>query len=384
MAGLAMIIYIAFLSVIFGLLLFELVATWKISYSGNLSLDKGRFVEPSPLAEGVPQQGPQKADGTYTVTLILAWTVIFLFSSLRYNVGWDYEAYYATVRYNLVTNIVSNGELATIFLIELARDMNMTNLYFFLNSLIFIMLVALTVKRYSQDYWISIIFFVCFPLFFLNSLSVIRLFTALAITFYAFKFIERGQLMRYLIAVAFAGMFHASAFIAIAFYFIRNVKLDILKLVVVLFSLPFVGKVVNSFVVAYLPTYAPYTEAAGGQEGTKAIFVLLFIGVVALFLRDKILENDRIANMYFNFYFVGLGIYLMFFSQGTMGHRLSLYGTFFSLLLIPKIVSLFNLDSNRVLLKVGISLFSIVIFLYIVYVGAATYVPYKTIFQIRY
>ncbi|MCM3610489.1 EpsG family protein [Planococcus sp. MERTA32b] len=379
-----MIIYIAFLSVIFGLLLFELVATWKMSYSGNLSLGKGRFIETSPLADGVPQQVPQKAGGTYTVTLILAWTVIFLFSSLRYNVGWDYKAYYATVRYNLVTNIVSNGELATIFLIDLARNLDMTNLYFFLNSLILVTLVALTVKRYSQDYWISIIFFVCFPLFFLNSLSVIRLFTALAITFYAFKFIERGQLVRYLIAVALAGMFHASAFVAIAFYFIRNVKLDILKLVIVLFSLPFVGGLINSLVVKYSPTYAPYTEASAGQEGTKAIFVLLLIGVAALFLRDRILENDRIANMYFNFYFVGLGIYLMFFSQGTMGHRLSLYGTFFSLLLIPKIVSLFNLDSNRVLLKVGISLFCIVIFLYIVNVGSDTYVPYKTIFQIRH
>ncbi len=383
MAGLAMIIYIAFLSVIFGLLLFELVATWKMSVNGNLSLGKGGFVEPSLLAEG-HQQEPQKTNDKYTVTLLLAWTVIFLFSSLRYNVGWDYEAYYATVRYNLVTNIVSNGELATIFLIELARDLGITNLYFFLNSLIFITLVALTVRRYSEDYWISIIFFVCFPLFFLNSLSVIRLFTALAITFYAFKFIERGQLLRYVIAVAFAGMFHASAFIAIAFYFIRNVKLDILKLVIVLFSLPFVGGLINSFVIKYLPTYAPYTETSGGQEGTKAIFVLLFIGAVALFLRDRILENDRIANMYFNFYFVGLGIYLMFFTQGTMGHRLSLYGTFFSLLLIPKIVSVFNADGNRSLLKIGISLFSIVIFLYIVYIGAATYVPYKTIFQIRY
>lgn len=379
-----MIIYIAFLSIIFGLLLFELVATWKMSYYGNLSLNKSDFAEPSSAGDPHPQEYRQNPERKYTVTLILAWTVVFLFSSLRFNVGWDYEAYYATVRYNLVTNIVSNGELATIFLIDLARDLNMTNLYFFLNSLIFIFLVALTVKRYSQDYWISIIFFICFPLFFLNSFSVIRLFTALAITFYAFKFIERGQLVRYVLAVAFAGMFHASAFVAIAFYFIRNVKLDILKLVVVLFCLPFIGTLINSLVVRFSPTYAPYTEASGGQEGTKAIFVLLLIGIAALFLRDRILENDRIANMYFNIYFVGLGIYLMFFSQGTMGHRLSLYGTFFSLLLIPKMVSLFDLDSNRVLLKVGISLFSIVIFLYIVYVGAATYVPYKTIFQIRY
>lgn len=379
-----MIIYIAFLSVLFGLLLFELVATWKMYSYGNLNLDKEGFTESSTASKIVPQQVTNKTNGKYTVTLILAWTVVFLFSSMRYNVGWDYEAYYATVRYNLVTNIVSNGEVATIFLIELARDMGMTNLYFFLNSLIFILLVALTVKKYSQDYWISIIFFVCFPLFFLNSLSVIRLFTALAITFYAFKYIERGQLLRYLVAVAFAGMFHASAFVAIAFYFIRNVKLDILKLVLVLFSLPFIGRMINSLVVKYSPTYAPYTEAAGGQEGTKAIFVLVTIGIIALFLRDKIIENDRIANIYFNIYFVGLGIYLMFFTQGTMGHRLSLYGTIFSLLLIPKIVSLFDLDSNRVLLKVGISLFSIVIFLYIVYVGAATYVPYKTIFQIKY
>lgn len=119
--------------------------------------------------------------------------IIFVFSAFRYNVGWDYEQYYWTIVYNLDTNIVSRGELLTIGLVELSRNLGIANIYFFLNSFLTIFLVALVIDNYSKDKWMSILVFIAFPLFFLNSLSVIRFFSALAIVFFFNKIYKRKE-----------------------------------------------------------------------------------------------------------------------------------------------------------------------------------------------
>jgi hypothetical protein len=61
-----------------------------------------------------------------------------------------------------------------------------------------------------------------------------------------------------------------------------------------------------------------------------------------------------------------------------MGHRLSLYGTIYSLLLIPKIISLFR-ARDRVLLVGLLYALCVVMFLYIVRGGSATYIPYRSV-----
>ena len=313
--------------------------------------------------------------------LFIAFSLLFCFSAFRFNIGWDYWAYYDTIKYNLFTNIVSSEEYATISLIELSRFLNMTNLYFVVNSFICIFFIYKTISKYSIDPWLSLLLFLCFPLFFLNSLSIIRFFTALALTFYGFKFIVQKQLIKYIILVLLASLFHKSAIIALAFYFVRYMKLGTVKIAIILVSLPFIGTFLNSFVLKYLPKYAIYTETSNIQEGTKAIFFFLIVAFLALLLRKKITLQDEIATMYFNLFFIGIAIYLMFYAQGTMGHRLSLYGTIYVLLVVPKMFSIFKRGLDRTFLKYLFYLLLIVAFLYTVNVGFTTYIPYRTIFD---
>lgn len=314
-------------------------------------------------------------------SFILATIILFSFTAFRFDVGWDYMAYYNTIKYNVVTNIISNGEYFNIFLIKISNFFALTNFYFFVNAFILFYLVVKTIKSYSMDPWLSLILFISFPLFYLNSLSVIRLFTALAISFYGFKHIKNKKFVYYVLTIIIASMFHKSAIIAFAFYFLKNIKLKRHKLMLIFILLPFISTIINNLVVRFFPRYAAYTKITTGQEGTKAIIIFLALGIVCMLLRSRITKNDCTANIYFNLFYVGLCIYLMFFKQGTMGHRLSLYGTIYSLLLVPKLVSLLKSKKEQMLIKALIYVFCILAFLFTIYVGAETYIPYTTIWE---
>lgn len=314
------------------------------------------------------------------ILLCFAFSLLFCFSAFRLNVGWDYSAYYDTIHYNLATNIVGRGEYATILLIELSRSTGWENLFFAVNAFICVYCIYRTIVAYSPDPWVSLLFFVCFPLFFLNSLSVIRFFSALALTFYACKYIKQQKPLKYAVFIIMASLFHKSALIAGVFYFARYIKVGTFKLLMLFFLLPFIGRWVNRFIVTHLPGYAMYTETTDIQEGTKAIVFFLLITALTLLVRKKITQDDEMAMIYSNIFFLGIAIYLMFYDQGTMGHRLSLFGTIYGLLLVPKLFTLFTRKLERAFLKLLFYVLLVVMFFYIIKSGAEAYIPYRTIF----
>lgn len=372
-----MLSYIFLILIIFLLMLIE-----KLAFLSNKKLYKNNLQSNNEVYVNGEYNQTFHEKKKFSYSIIVAIIIIFSFSAFRYDVGWDYKAYYNTIEYNVITNIVSNGEYANIFLIDFTRYTGFTFFYFIITSFLCIFFISKTIRSYSENYWLSLILFICFPLFFLNSLSVIRLFSALALTFYGFKYIEKKQFTKYLIMVIFASMFHKSAMIALIFYFANKIKFKNFKLLLFLISLPIIGNFINDFVIRYLPKYAVYTQETTIQEGTKAIIIFIIIGIIAMMLNKKITDNDRIANLYYNIYFMGLGIYLMFFNQGTMGHRLSLYGTIYMILLLPKMVSLIENKKERICIIAFIYMLSIIMFFYTVYVGAETYIPYRSILNL--
>lgn len=317
----------------------------------------------------------------FSVSLRLAILLLVLLSSLRFDVGWDYMAYHETIVLGRITNIVLNREYLTIFLINLARKFQMPQIYFAINSILSIYLIMSTIRRYSKDYWVSLFLFVTFPLFFLNSLSVIRNFTAISIMFYGFKYIEDKKFVKYLLTVIIASLFHKSAIIAISFYFLRNIKLRRSTYFLVLMLAPLLSNILNQIVINYFPKYSGYTRLTNSQAGTKAIIFLIFIGIISIIFKERMISKSSVFRMYYNIFFTGLCIYLAFYRQGTMGHRLSLYGTIYSLIILPDILNLFKYKIDRAILKFLFYLLCIVMFFYTINVGQATYIPYKIFFN---
>lgn len=93
-----------------------------------------------------------------SLSMYMAVLLVVLLSALRFDVGWDYRAYYETIAFGRITNIITTREYLTIFLIKLAKKMRSPQIYFAINSIICICLTMITVKQYSKDFWVSLIF----------------------------------------------------------------------------------------------------------------------------------------------------------------------------------------------------------------------------------
>ncbi len=179
-------------------------------------------------------------------------------------------------------------------------------------------------------------------------------------------------------------MFHKSAFFALVLYFAAHyIKIRTSRIAIILAMLTMLSGQFQRLVAIYLPRYSVYFSQSHIQEGTRALIVFGLIGVVALLFRKRIVTKDPVASLYFNIYFVGLAIYIVFADMGTLGHRFSLYGTIYSILLVPKIVALFKPGISQTTLRYVIYAFCVIMFFYTVYIGSATYLPYKTILNIN-
>lgn len=302
-------------------------------------------------------------------------------AGFRHGVGWDYFAYYFTIVTGLETNIVGRGEMATSLLIDMSRNLAFPWMYFLVNALISLFAIHYVISKFSVSKWMSAFIFLCFPLFFLNSLSVVRFYTALALVFYGFTFINTGSFFRFLVIIGLASMFHASAALGLLLYVIARIRLTVPLIVGLLLIAVAFASLANEYVSQYFPQYSVYTEETTVKEGTLAIYFFAVVFLLGLIFFGRI-KSDLVASQAFNCFVLGFCIYVAFYGQGTMSHRLSLYGTIFSVILIPYIYKAV-FPRRPLYLALMFYLLLAPVFFYSINVGRETYVPYRSIFDSR-
>ncbi|WP_343805138.1 EpsG family protein [Marinobacterium maritimum] len=315
---------------------------------------------------------------------ISAILLVVAFVSLRYMVGWDYEHYYNAIVYHADNNITLREEYLTVFLIDLARIYESPFIYFFINAAIFFSIFYFFVKKYSVNPWLSLFIFIGFPLFFLNSLSVVRTFTAISVSLLALCFLLNKRYIVYLALIFLASLFHKSAFIALflpIFLLVDfNKKLWAFVIVFGFLAGSYIEAFIGYLVEIYFPYYQVYLKKTMAQEGTKAIFFLAGFAVLFVIFSDKITKNDKAMSFFLDSYLFGVFIYMIFANYGTLAHRATLYSTVLLVILLPRFLEVLRpLYINRILF---FSLHAILIFFffYTVKVGEDTYIPYRFIF----
>lgn len=318
----------------------------------------------------------------WSLFFTVAVLILFYFSAVRFNIGADYSNYLNIIINDSPSSFMISTEYLSIWLVLLSRNNDMPFLFFIVNSGLVMTLIAKTIIDYSEDRWLSLIIFVTFPLFYLNSFSIVRFFTAVALVFYGFKYIEKGNLLRYLIVIAVAVLFHTSALIGLLFYFLRYVKIKPLHQFLIIILLPFFRNMFIFGVINFFPQYRMYLRETDIQEGTKAIYVLAFLALLCILFYNRIFSDDYKAQIYYNIFFFGVCIYSMFIEQGTLGWRFSLYGTIYSILIISKIERLVSTKYEKLFMKFIIYGASIIFLYYTLRANEGIYYPYKTILSL--
>lgn len=266
---------------------------------------------------------------------------LILFGGLRYDVGWDYAIYEQILRVYRDSGFLlyDRGEYLSNLLYKLSISTNIY-IYFIITSAIIYFFISLTFYKVSKFYIVSYLFFLAFPLFYLNSFSVIRNFVAIAITFYASKYIIDKKFFKYILMIFIAILFHKSAIIALLGLVPLFLNITpIYSLVILLISFLLRPLWQSIIFESDLGTYEAYTHLGTSTDGQTAFLILGLIYIVMLIQGQINYKYDVIFNKLFLMYTIGIGIFINFWGLGVFSHRLSLFFTIYATLLLPYLIN---------------------------------------------
>jgi hypothetical protein len=314
-----------------------------------------------------------------------AFILIFIFCAIRFDVGYDYSMYYELIEGNIkyFTAQINRIEYLPRQLVLFSSYIKFYQFFFIVTSFIITYFFYKSIKENSEDKWLSTLIFVCFPIFFFMSLSVIRQFIAIAIIFYSFKFIKRREFWKYLAVIICCFFIHNSSILALPIYFIYGNFIN-KKIIVFIYLLGFFSSKTLAFLIELSSErYSIYLNEIKGDGGS---LILIFFQVLGLFLlplvynfRDK---EDKDFNFYLLTYYIGLFIWASLSKFGHAGIRGGLYYMTFTILLIPHLK---NKIKEYKIVKNSIAIICFLFFFINLYIGSKHKVkdanlPYQTYF----
>ena len=217
-------------------------------------------------------------------------------------------------------------------------------------------------RKYSENYWLSLFFFVASTDYLSWMHNGMRQFLAAAIIFAAFPLLVNRRYVPMVMVVLLAATIHLSALIVLPFIFIVNGKawnirtlLFILGVLATAFFLDEVTGIITNMMedTAYEGNIAIFKA----DDGTN-IFRVLFYSIPAIaswVFRSHIeAEDDPLINTCVNFSVVTAGIYLFsFFTSGILIGRLPIYFSLANYILIPWLIREFFSRESALVVEGG-------------------------------
>lgn len=301
-------------------------------------------------------------------------SILYLITCFRYMVGFDYPAYY----HIFLTGGAEYFEPVPKFFYNVALYFKNPGVLFFLFGFFTLTFVLFGIHENSSNTYESLIIFI--TVFYLESLNIIRQWLAVALMFYAFKYVCNKKLFKYLLCICIAFFMHSSAIICLPIYFIFNYLpfglvvccsavflLFSEQILSTIFSLPFLG----------LAKYSGYLKSFvnAGSQKVVYFFYLIFILTVLVYLfsgRDKKLAN------FIKLAAVGLVFPTVLGSQ--LGIRMALYYNCFYIVSLPLFFDRINLGCIKRNVLLVPFYFYYFLYLTVDYINTKAFSPYKFYF----
>lgn len=279
------------------------------------------------------------------ISLFLSFLLIFLFSGFRYNIGTDYPVYlsFTSGFYDILSENYMNFEPFNVVLILVGRYFNSDYFYFIFISFIICFYFYRGIVKLSDSYFVSFIGFLFFPLFFLESMNIVRQYAAVSLVFFSYHYLFNKKFVIYYLFIFLAVLFHYSAIIMIVLPFLRldnysrflNLGLVFVSLVLGFFSILYLSQFTEIGKVSY------YLE--NNSEGYFFFFIVLtLISSINFIFYDRIAKSSSKGNFYLTIYNLGYCAFLFFYQIPVFAGRLSLYFVSILVLIFPLYNKLFK------------------------------------------
>lgn len=206
-----------------------------------------------------------------------------------------------------------------------------------------------TFRRYSPNYWISIFLFIMSTDYLSWMFNGIRQFTAVCMTFAAFRLLVERKYSRFGLVVLLAYTIHASALLMIPLAFIMQGaalnRKTLLAIAGAALCVPFIDRFTP--ILELLLSETQYSDVMTNEiwisdDGTNIIRVLVYsVPALVVFFgyRYAIRSTDRVMNLCINASILTMALYLVSaVTSGIYVGRLPIYTTFHGYMVLPWII----------------------------------------------
>lgn len=223
------------------------------------------------------------------------------------------------------------------------------------------------IKNYSNNYLISIILFIILGLFSYH-FFVLRQTIAISIILLSVKYIKERKLIKFLLLIAIATLFHTSSCIFVIAYFICNCKITnkyIMLITVILIGCFVLKEYLVTFV--YQLGYTEYLDYASNSDGYQRVLLFVIILIITTILyvnlnnknmKDNNKENSIISISY---NLVWLATFFQILStEESLISRVTAIFAYGIILIIPNLISKLNDKQTRMIFNIIMVFMSII------------------------
>ena len=203
-----------------GMILYAVVAATTIALA---CLVKN---QPQPLMVQLhSKNGFTRRQGLNTLSLLAVFTVLFLLSALRMEVGNDYETYVDTIHEIYVGGYVVTEPLFNAvvkILCELSGGENYLLVFGFF-AFVTIGIFLKVLYEQADNFAMSFFLFMTLGIYF-RTFNTVRYYFVLAVTLYSFRYVFRKEYGKFVLLIVLAAFFHKSVLVVIPIYLIANMS----------------------------------------------------------------------------------------------------------------------------------------------------------------
>lgn len=214
---------------------------------------------------------------------------------------------------------------------------------------IFAFSVSFWIYRFSDEPMIS--FFLLLPLtHFYLSMALFRQTVAISILLFAYEYLKERRLLKFVLIVIIASLFHITALLFVLAYFLPNLKISTIRYLLltgVALILFYVFRIqIISFLVSLVPDRGYSIISSSQGLTTLATFLLIFLA--SLLFRRDVLKKDSEAGFLYNMMVWSIAFQILVPLSPTI-FRASVYFNIYNILLIPKVVGVIEEKELRLI-----------------------------------
>ncbi|MEI6603055.1 MAG: EpsG family protein [Clostridia bacterium] len=305
--------------------------------------------------------------------------VAFVFvTGFREEVGtdyWTYKSIYEMTKYNPLDNILNFDEPGINFIIWISYIIFDSPVTMFVISSLITTVLVLYGATIKKDNFFLIMMLYIFMGNWLNSFNAVRQCLAVAVIFAGHALAKKHWIIKYVIVVFIAMLFHQSAIVMLPILFVVQRKIDAKQIAILIIGAVVVSVLYQNIFV-WLGATDNNVEYFTRQINPIRVIVNFIPFFFCLFVRNReaFFEENK---FYINMALIN-GILVIITMYSAYLNRITLFTSIFAILLLPKAIATLDVKNRNLITVIMLLLYFI--FWYVEINTSGNLLPYNFIF----